>query len=90
MNCLAGTGFNTWNKFGCSVNATILTTTADLMVSTGLRDAGYEYVNSDDWYGLSYHRPASPCWFGCLFGHSLVGENVVQLDGLVPQPGTGE
>ena len=67
--CLAGSGFNTWNKFGCSVNATILTTTADLMVSTGLRDAGYEYVNSDDWYGLPNQRPASPC----LFGHSPMG-----------------
>eukprot|EP01050_Picozoa_sp_SAG11_P028777 SAG11_NODE_7829_length_1091_cov_1.324597_2_plen_149_part_00 len=41
-------GFNTWNHFGCRVNATILTTTADLMVSTGLARAGYEYVNSDD------------------------------------------
>ena len=41
-------GFNTWNKFGCSVNATILTTTADLMISTGLAKAGYEFINSDD------------------------------------------
>ena len=28
------------------------------MVSTGLRDAGYEYVNSDDWYGKLYQTPA--------------------------------
>eukprot|EP01052_Picozoa_sp_SAG31_P009895 SAG31_NODE_530_length_14420_cov_4.259968_11_plen_381_part_00 len=55
-------GFNTWNWFGCSVNASILTTTADLMVSTGLAAAGYEYVNSDD------------CWMAACRNPSLVHE----------------
>ena len=46
-----------WNKFGCSVNATILTTTADLMVSTGLAKAGYEFINSDDCWMVSCRNP---------------------------------
>lgn len=41
-------GFNTWNKFGCSVNASILTETADAFVRLGLRDLNYTWVNSDD------------------------------------------
>lgn len=46
-------GFNTWNHFGCAgINATVLMRTADLMVSTGLHAAGYEYVNMDDCWML--------------------------------------
>jgi hypothetical protein len=33
--------------YHCSVNATILTETATAMSDTGLKDAGYIYVNSD-------------------------------------------
>jgi alpha-galactosidase len=38
-------GFNTWNLYHCSVDATILTETATSMVDKGLKDAGYIYVN---------------------------------------------
>ena len=41
-------GFNTWNLYQCAVDAGILTSTATAMVQTGLKDAGYTYVNSDD------------------------------------------
>lgn len=34
-------GFNTWNLYHCSVDASILTQTAEAMVNFGLRDAGY-------------------------------------------------
>ena len=39
-------GFNTWNLYHCSVDSDILTSTATAMVQTGLKDAGYIYVNS--------------------------------------------
>lgn len=45
-------GFNNWNAFGCSVSAELIQQTADLFVSTGLKDAGYEYVNIDDCWSL--------------------------------------
>jgi alpha-galactosidase len=44
--------WNSWNKFGCEVNEELIRQTADAMVSTGLKDAGYQYVNLDDcWHG---------------------------------------
>jgi alpha-galactosidase len=43
-------GFNNWNDTGCGsgFNEAYVKSMADLMVSTGLRDAGYEYLNLDD------------------------------------------
>ena len=45
-------GWNSWNHFGCDVNEDIIRETADMMVSSGMKDAGYQYVNIDDcWHG---------------------------------------
>jgi alpha-galactosidase len=45
-------GWNSWNKFACNVNEQLIRETADAMVATGMKDAGYEYVNIDDcWHG---------------------------------------
>ncbi|MGH9417309.1 MAG: glycoside hydrolase family 27 protein [Terriglobales bacterium] len=45
-------GWNSWNKFHGSVNDADIRATADQLVSTGMRDAGYIYVNIDDtWEG---------------------------------------
>lgn len=41
-------GFNTWNTFGENINEQVIKETADAMVATGLRDAGYEYLVIDD------------------------------------------
>jgi alpha-galactosidase len=41
-------GFNTWNKFHCDVSEDLVREMADAMVSSGMRDAGYEYVVIDD------------------------------------------
>lgn len=41
-------GFNDWNAFGCDVSAKLIKETADEFASTGLKDAGYKYVNIDD------------------------------------------
>jgi alpha-galactosidase len=41
-------GFNTWNKFACNVSEDLLKGVADAMVSSGMRDAGYQYVVIDD------------------------------------------
>jgi alpha-galactosidase len=32
----------------CNINETLIQQVADALVSTGLRDAGYVYVNIDD------------------------------------------
>jgi alpha-galactosidase len=45
-------GWNSWNKFACDVSEDLIRQTADAMVSTGMKDAGYQYVNIDDcWQG---------------------------------------
>jgi alpha-galactosidase len=41
-------GFNDWNAFGCNVDEQLIEQTADFFVSSGLKDAGYKYVNIDD------------------------------------------
>jgi alpha-galactosidase len=44
-------GWNSWNSFGCNVSEATIHQAADAMVSSGMRDAGYQYVVVDD------------CWF---------------------------
>ncbi len=45
-------GWNSWNTFDCDVDETMIREMADAMVETGMRDAGYEYINIDDcWHG---------------------------------------
>jgi alpha-galactosidase len=45
-------GFNDWNAFGCDVSEKLIKETADFFVSSGLKDAGYQYVNIDDCWSL--------------------------------------
>ena len=45
-------GWNSWNKFACSVDEAAVRRVTDAMVSSGMRDAGYRYVVIDDcWHG---------------------------------------
>lgn len=46
-------GWNSWNFYGCNINEEVIKKTADLMVSKGLKDAGYEYLNLDDCWQMS-------------------------------------
>ncbi|MFC7759995.1 glycoside hydrolase family 27 protein [Catellatospora bangladeshensis] len=44
-------GWNSWNTFGCNISEALIRQHADAMVSSGMRDLGYQYVVVDD------------CWF---------------------------
>ena len=45
-------GWNSWNKFGCNVDEKLIREVADAMVASGMKDAGYTYINIDDcWHG---------------------------------------
>ncbi|CAN7416650.1 NPCBM/NEW2 domain-containing protein [Paenibacillus sp. LjRoot56] len=46
-------GWNTWNKFGCNVSESLVKEMTDAMVSSGMKDAGYQYVNIDDCWQTS-------------------------------------
>jgi alpha-galactosidase len=41
-------GWNSWNKFACNVSEDLIKQAADAMVSSGMKDAGYQYVVIDD------------------------------------------
>jgi alpha-galactosidase len=41
-------GWNSWNKYGCNVNEKLIRETADAMASSGMKDAGYQYIVIDD------------------------------------------
>ena len=46
-------GWNSWNKFGCDVSEKLIREMADAVVSTGMKDAGYQFVNIDDCWQVS-------------------------------------
>src|SRR6476619_3949524 len=41
-------GWNSWNTFQADINDTKIIEIADMMVSSGMRDAGYKYLVIDD------------------------------------------
>jgi alpha-galactosidase len=46
-------GWNSWNKFACNVSEDMIKSMAEAMVNSGMKDAGYEYVNIDDCWQVS-------------------------------------
>lgn len=49
---LPALGFNSWNAFRCDIHEDKFLTAAREMVSLGLKDAGYNFVNIDDCWSL--------------------------------------
>ena len=41
-------GWNSWNRYACNVDESLIRRQADAMVSSGMRDVGYQYINVDD------------------------------------------
>ena len=52
-------GFNNWNTTGCDINEQMIRDMADIFVSKGLKDAGYQYVNVDDCWADATRDPAT-------------------------------
>jgi len=55
-NSLARTpamGWNSWNKFKGDVDDAVIRQIADAIVSSGMKDAGYQYINIDDTWEAS-------------------------------------
>ena len=45
-------GWNSWNTFTWDINESLIKDMADLFVSDGYKDAGYEYIVIDDCWSL--------------------------------------
>ena len=41
-------GWNSWNRYGCNVSEGLVKAMADAMISSGMKDAGYQYLIIDD------------------------------------------
>src|SRR2546423_4661125 len=41
-------GWNSWNKFHCNVSEELIKGMADAMVTSGMKEVGYQYVVIDD------------------------------------------
>jgi alpha-galactosidase len=41
-------GWNSWNRFECNLDESLVRATADAMATNGMKAAGYEYINLDD------------------------------------------
>ncbi|TCD67116.1 hypothetical protein EIP91_000456 [Steccherinum ochraceum] len=52
-------GWNSWNAYRCNISETRLLAAANDMVSLGLKDAGYEYVNIDDCWSEMIRDPTT-------------------------------
>ena len=52
-------GWNSWNTFGENINETVVRETADALVSTGLKDHGYNYIVIDDCWSIKDRRDAN-------------------------------
>jgi alpha-galactosidase len=50
-------GWNSWNKFACNINDAFVRGIAQAMVDSGMKDAGYQYVNIDDCWSLATRSP---------------------------------
>ena len=60
-------GWNSWNKFACNVDEKTVRAAADAMVTSGMKDAGYEYVVIDD------------CWQGPRDANGFITANPVKF-----------
>ncbi|KAK0274546.1 hypothetical protein LTR35_011702 [Friedmanniomyces endolithicus] len=57
---LPALGWNSWNAYGCDIDSAKIMQAANAVVSMGFKDAGYNYVNSDDcWSSLDGRDPTT-------------------------------
>jgi alpha-galactosidase len=74
-------GWNSWNKFGCNVSEEMIKNMADAVVKSGMKDAGYEYVNIDDCWQVSRDANANIVVDPQRFPHGMkaVGDYIHSL-----------
>ena len=74
-------GWNSWNKFGCNVSEEMIEKMADAVVKSGMKDAGYQYVNIDDCWQVSRDAQANIVIDSKRFPHGMkaVGDYIHSL-----------
>ncbi len=65
-------GWNSWNVFTKNIDEKMLMEMADAMVSTGMRDVGYQYINIDDfWHADTRDKDGKPVPDAKKFPHGM-------------------
>ena len=64
-------GWNSWNTFGADIHEDLIRETADVFVSDGLRNAGYEYVVIDDLWEAPERVDGRLTWDAAKFPHGI-------------------
>ncbi len=65
-------GWNSWNVFASEIDEKLLMEIADAMVSTGMRDLGYQYINIDDyWHADVRTAEGKPVVDAAKFPHGM-------------------
>ena len=74
-------GWNSWNKFACNVSEDMIKSMADAVVKSGMKDAGYVYVNIDDCWQVSRDANANIVADPQRFPHGMkaVGDYIHSL-----------
>src|ERR1035437_2792953 len=65
-------GWNSWNKFACNVSEDMIKSMADALVKSGMKDAGYVYVNVDDCWQVSRDASANIVVDPQHFPHGMI------------------
>ncbi len=72
-------GWNSWNCFACNIDEAQIRDIADLMVSNGMRDAGYEYLTIDDCWQVGRDENKSHFTMWCMMAAPLVAGNDLRV-----------
>ncbi len=77
-------GWNSWNVFTNTLDEKLVIEIADAMVSSGMRDLGYQYINMDDyWHAESRDAEGKPVADPKKFPHGIKWlSDYVHLKGL--------
>lgn len=65
-------GWNSWNVFAEDISEKLLLEIANALVSSGMRDMGYQYINLDDfWHGSKRDKDGKPTFDSLKFPNGM-------------------
>ena len=66
-------GWNSWNAFACNIDESRIKAAADALVSSGMKDVGYQYVNVDDCWMNGRDSSGNIRWDTAKFPAGIAG-----------------
>jgi len=66
-------GWNSWNAFACNIDETRIKAAADALISSGMKDAGYQFVNVDDCWMNGRDASGNIQWDTTKFPSGIAG-----------------